>query len=165
MDQKAYIRSKIYTLPQLQKQVHIWRFKSNKVVFTNGCFDLLHQGHIEVLTAARNLGHKLIVGLNTDLSVKQLKGPTRPIQNEDTRAMVLASLAYVDAVVLFSDETPAELINTLIPDVLVKGGDYKKEDIVGYDAVTNNGGEVVVIDILPGHSTTNTEQQLKGDSK
>ena len=165
MDHKAHIRSKIYTLPQLQKQVHIWRLKGDKVVFTNGCFDLLHQGHIEVLTAARDLGHKLIVGLNSDSSVKQLKGPTRPIQTEDTRALVLASLSYVDAVVLFSDETPAELINTLIPDVLVKGGDYKKEDIVGYDVVTNNGGQVVVIDILPGHSTTNTEQQLKGDSK
>lgn len=165
MDHKAHIRSKIYTLPQLQQQVHIWRFKGNKVVFTNGCFDLLHQGHIEVLTAARNLGHKLIVGMNSDSSVRELKGPTRPIQTEDTRALVLASLAYVDAVVLFSDETPAELINTLIPDVLVKGGDYKKEDIVGYNVVTNNGGEVVVIDILPGHSTTNTEQQLKGDSK
>lgn len=165
MDHKAHIQSKIYTLPQLQKQVHIWRFKGNKVVFTNGCFDLLHQGHIEVLTAARNLGDKLIVGLNTDNSVKQLKGPTRPIQSEDTRALVLASLAYVDAVVLFNDETPAELIDTLIPDVLVKGGDYKKEDIVGYQVVTDNGGEVVVIDILDGHSTTRTEQQLKGDSK
>lgn len=165
MDHKAYIRSKIYTLPQLQKQVHLWRFKDNKVVFTNGCFDLLHQGHIEVLTAARDLGHKLIVGLNSDSSVRELKGPTRPIQQEDTRALVLASLAFVDAVVLFSEETPANLIETLVPNVLVKGGDYKKEEIVGYNVVTENGGEVVIIDLLDGHSTTRTEQQMKGTDK
>lgn len=161
MTQLAYIQSKILDTSALSKKVALWRFQSKKLVFTNGCFDLLHQGHLQTLSAARGMGHILILGLNTDESVKRLKGENRPIQDEQTRAMVLAALTMVDAVVLFDEETPLRLIEQITPDVLVKGGDYKAEDVVGYNWVTQHGGQVQIIPLLPGHSTTATTQRLK----
>ena len=125
-------------------------------VFTNGCFDLIHPGHITLLTKARKACDKLIVGLNTDQSVKLIKGQNRPIQDEMGRSTVLASLACVDLVILFSEETPQNLIEVIHPDVLVKGADYKLEDVVGADTVQSYGGNVLLVDIEVGHSTTGT---------
>ena len=125
-----------------------------KVVFTNGCFDILHRGHVEYLSKAADMGDVLVVGLNTDASVKRLKGEGRPVNNEEDRALVLASLSFVDAVVLFGEDTPYELIEAVHPDVLVKGADYKTEEIVGYDIVTSYGGIVDTIPLVNGYSTT-----------
>lgn len=130
------------------------RPRSERVVFTNGCFDVLHRGHVEYLEAARGLGDLLVVGLNTDDSVRRLKGPSRPVNPEDDRAYVLAGLAAVDYVTFFAEDSPRDLIVALLPDVLVKGGDYRKEDIVGGAEVEAAGGEVVVAPLVPGRSTT-----------
>ncbi len=130
------------------------RPRSERVVFTNGCFDVLHRGHVEYLESARGLGDLLVVGLNTDDSVRRLKGPSRPVNPEDDRAYVLAGLAAVDYVTFFAEDTPRDLIAALLPDVLVKGGDYRKEDIVGGAEVEAAGGEVVVAPLVPGRSTT-----------
>jgi D-beta-D-heptose 7-phosphate kinase/D-beta-D-heptose 1-phosphate adenosyltransferase len=130
------------------------RPRSERVVFTNGCFDMLHRGHVEYLESARGLGDLLVVGLNTDDSVRRLKGPSRPVNPEDDRAYVLAGLAAVDYVTFFAEDTPRDLIVALLPDVLVKGGDYRKEDIVGGAEVEAAGGEVVVAPLVPGRSTT-----------
>jgi D-beta-D-heptose 7-phosphate kinase/D-beta-D-heptose 1-phosphate adenosyltransferase len=132
-----------------------------RVVFTNGVFDLLHPGHVDVLAAARALGDALVVGVNTDASVRRLKGPARPIRNEQDRAHVLAALESVDAVVLFDEDTPLDLIRALMPDVLVKGGDYAKESVVGAAEVLARGGEVVIVPLTPGHSTTSTVDRLR----
>lgn len=139
-----------------------WRFKGLKIVFTNGCFDLLHLGHIDYLARAAELGDVLVVGLNTDASVRRLKGLNRPIQDETSRAMILSSLRFVDAVVFFGEDTPLELIKTVQPDVLVKGADYRPEEIVGYDVVTSKGGEIDTISFLDGYSTTALENKIKG---
>lgn len=137
------------------------RRSKKKIVFTNGCFDILHPGHVDYLSQARDLGDFLILGLNTDNSVKRLnKAPNRPINNEQTRAMVLAGLASIDAIVLFDEETPYELIKLIKPDVLVKGDDYTVEKIVGYDVVKAQGGEVVTIPFLEGYSTTKLIQKI-----
>jgi D-glycero-beta-D-manno-heptose 1-phosphate adenylyltransferase len=131
------------------------REQSHKVVFTNGCFDIVHPGHVDYLARARDLGDFLVVGLNTDSSVKRLqKAPGRPVNDENSRAMVLAALASVDAIVLFDEDTPYELISLLQPDVLVKGSDYKKHEVVGHDIVEARGGEVVTIPLLEGFSTS-----------
>ena len=130
------------------------RPRTRRVVFTNGCFDVLHRGHVEYLEAARRMGDLLVVGLNTDDSVRRLKGPSRPVNPEDDRAYVLAGLAAVDYVTFFADDTPGDLIAALLPDVLVKGGDYRKEDIVGAAEVEAAGGEVIVAPLVPGRSTT-----------
>jgi rfaE bifunctional protein nucleotidyltransferase chain/domain len=157
-----FIQSKIYKCEDLQRVIAIWKFKDRKVVFTNGCFDILHKGHVSYLAQAADLGDNLIVGLNSDASVKKLnKGPERPIQDQDSRALILASLHLVSAVIIFDEETPAELIKLVQPDVLVKGGDWKPEQIVGYDTVKARGGEVISIDFLPGYSTTAIEQKIK----
>jgi rfaE bifunctional protein nucleotidyltransferase chain/domain len=132
----------------------MWRFQGRKIVFTNGCFDILHKGHVEYLSKARDLGDILIIGLNTDASVSRLKGSGRPVQDQSSRALVLASLRFVEAVVLFDEDTPYNLINALKPDVLVKGGDYTEENIVGADVVKANGGEVVSIPLTEGYSTS-----------
>lgn len=132
-----------------------------RVVFTNGCFDLLHRGHVEYLHAARAMGDVLIVGLNTDVSVRRLKGPERPLNIEDDRAMVVAGLAAVDAVVLFGEDTPHALISTLLPDVLVKGGDYRRDEIVGADEVERAGGRVEIVPLVPGRSTTSLVQRMR----
>jgi rfaE bifunctional protein nucleotidyltransferase chain/domain len=132
-----------------------------KLVFTNGCFDVLHRGHVEYLNAARSLGDLLVVGLNSDASVRRLKGPSRPVNQEEDRAVVLAGLAAVDFVTLFDEDTPQELIERLLPDVLVKGGDYRAEEIVGAPEVIAAGGEVVVAPLIPGRSTTSILQRLQ----
>lgn len=158
------IEEKIFSLSQreaLQKKLNYWRFSDQKVVFTNGCFDILHPGHIDYLSKAADLGQKLIVGLNTDASVARLKGPARPINNQQVRAIMLASLFFIDAVVLFDEDTPYELIKMVQPDFLVKGSDYKPEDIVGFDVVQKKNGQVVTIDFLEGYSTTGLISKLK----
>ncbi len=139
-----------------------WRANNYKIVFTNGCFDLLHRGHVDYLTKARDLGDKLFLGLNTDASVSKLKGEHRPIQDEQSRMHIMASLQCVDAVILFDEETPYELIKSVQPDILVKGADYKPENIVGYDIVTAKGGEVITLEFLEGYSTTSIEKKIKG---
>ncbi len=136
-----------------------WRFKNEIIVFTNGCFDILHRGHVEYLAQAAALGTKLIVGLNTDSSVRKLKGKNRPVNNEKARALLLASLLFTDKIVFFSEDTPLELIRFIQPDVLVKGSDYKAENIVGYDIVKQKGGKVVTIDLTQGYSTTDIIQK------
>jgi rfaE bifunctional protein nucleotidyltransferase chain/domain len=138
-----------------------WRRRSGRVVFTNGVFDLLHPGHVDVLMAARALGDALVVGVNTDASVQRLKGPTRPVRNEHDRSIVLAALEAVDAVVLFDEDIPLELIRALSPDVLVKGGDYTVENVVGAKDVLARGGDVVIVPLTPGHSTTGTVERMR----
>ncbi len=136
--------------------------EGKKVVFTNGCFDILHRGHVEYLCKARDLGNYLVLGLNTDESVKRLgKSPERPINSQETRATILAALSCIDAIVLFNEDTPLELITYLQPNVLVKGSDYKVENIVGYDVVTKNGGEVITINLVDGFSTTKLIEKMK----
>ncbi|MEK9501298.1 D-glycero-beta-D-manno-heptose 1-phosphate adenylyltransferase [Gaopeijia maritima] len=144
--------AKVLTRDRLVAQ--LGRPREERLVFTNGCFDLIHPGHVAYLEAARALGDRLVVGVNTDASVRRLKGPSRPMVDEEARLRVLAGLASVDAVTLFDEDTPAELIAALRPDVLVKGGDYTPERIVGRDLVVADGGEVAVIPFLPGYSTT-----------
>ncbi len=140
-----------------------WRAElAGRLVFTNGVFDLLHPGHIDVLTEARALGDALIVGLNSDDSVKRLKGPARPVRNEAERAYVLAALEAVDAVVMFTEDTPLELVMALKPDVIVKGGDYTIDNIVGAREVRGWGGEAVAIPLTPGQSTTSIIEKLSG---
>lgn len=145
-------------------QAKAWRsgLGSRRLVFTNGVFDLLHPGHIDVLLGARREGDALLVGLNSDASVRRLKGPSRPVRNERERAIVLAALGMVDAVVVFEQDTPLELIEALEPDVLVKGGDYTEATIVGADSVKRRGGRVVVVPLTPGQSTTGIVEKLRG---
>ena len=157
------IKDKIFsTNTALAKQVTSWQLHNEKVVFTNGCFDILHLGHIDYLTKAADLGDRLIIAVNTDASVSSLKGPSRPIIDEETRAMKLASLVFVDAVILFGEETPLKIITEVRPNVLVKGGDYTIDTIVGASEVQDNGGEVVVIPFLEGHSTTSIVNKITG---
>jgi len=144
----------IMPLNQAQTQIAGWRKQGKRIVFTNGCFDLLHPGHVHYLQAARELGDFLVVGLNDDDSIRRLKGPSRPVNNLEHRACILAAIKSVDMVVAFSEDTPIKLITSLMPDVLVKGGDYSVEDIVGAEEVRGNGGKVVVIPFLDGHSST-----------
>ena len=148
------IPGKILTLPDLQRRLEQWRLLGKTIVFTNGCFDILHVGHISSLTEAAKYGDILIIGLNADASIKGLKGSGRPINDENARALLLASLTMVDAVVFFSEPTPLELILTIKPDALVKGGDYKIEDIVGAKEVVSWGGKVIINPIVDGFSTT-----------
>lgn len=159
MKQIEQIQNKIVSREQL-----VERLKSRgdqRVVFTNGCFDLVHRGHVDYLSRARDLGDLLILGLNSDSSVRRLKGPSRPIVDEKSRALLLAAFQFIDYVVLFEEDTPYELIKAAQPDILVKGGDYKPEDIVGYDIVKQRGGQVVTIDFVPGFSTTNIVEKLQ----
>ena len=143
-------------------QVQAWRAAGKTIVFTNGVFDLLHPGHVEILEAARQLGDALVVGVNSDDSARRLgKGPGRPVQPAEARARVLAGLAAVDRVVLFDEDTPLALIESLAPDVLVKGGDYTRETIVGADFVESRGGAVYAIPLLPGQSTTAIVERLR----
>lgn len=137
-----------------------WKDQHLKVVFTNGCFDILHLGHVDYLEKARKTGDKMIIGLNTDASVTKLKGPLRPINNDYARARILAALEFVDLVVLFPEDTPLELIKTLSPDILIKGNDYSIDSIVGAKEVIANGGEVKTIELVPEYSTTKTIERL-----
>ncbi|MCU0422585.1 MAG: D-glycero-beta-D-manno-heptose 1-phosphate adenylyltransferase [Bacteroidia bacterium] len=162
MSKHQTILDKIFTtVANLQSQVKLWQKNGDTVVFTNGCFDLLHKGHVDYLAKAADLGAKLIIGVNTDASVSKLKGPNRPIQDEQSRLQILASLYSVDAVILFNEDTPYELIKAIQPDILVKGSDYKPESIVGFDIVTAKGGVVKTIDFLPGFSTSAIEKKIK----
>ena len=155
------ITSKIYSLLDLKVQSDKWKENGKKIVFTNGCFDLVHRGHIEVLANTADLGDKLIIGLNSDSSIKDLKGENRPIMDETSRAILLASLQFVDAVVFFSEETPYKLIETLVPDILAKGGDYKVTEIAGHEVVLENGGEVILVPFIDGFSSTNIVEKIK----
>jgi D-glycero-beta-D-manno-heptose 1-phosphate adenylyltransferase len=151
---------KIVAEPELSRILARARFTEKKVVFTNGCFDIIHQGHVEYLIKAAKLGDILIVGLNSDSSVKKLKGEGRPIQDQESRAKVLASMYFVTYVVIFNEETPYDLIKSVQPDFLVKGGDYKAENIVGYDVVKKKGGKVITIPLVKGYSTTGIINKL-----
>lgn len=153
---------KITDVESLKRKMAAWQFQDKRVVFTNGVFDLLHTGHITYLTKAAELGEKLIIGLNADVSVKRLKGPDRPVNDENSRALLLASLFFVDAIVLFADDTPLDLITALKPDILVKGADYTIENIVGAKEVIANGGQVKTIDFVDGFSSTSIIQKIKG---
>jgi D-glycero-beta-D-manno-heptose 1-phosphate adenylyltransferase len=154
------IETKIQSNDQMVQTIARWRAAGDTIVFTNGCFDLLHYGHLHYLAAARNLGDRLVVGLNSAASVQRLKGPSRPINDEQTRTHLLAALEMVDAVVVFEADTPLELIERLQPDVLVKGGDWKPEQIVGSAAVLARGGQVRSLPFVAGYSTTNIEQKI-----
>ncbi len=155
------INTKIFYLESLKEQVTNWKKAGEKVVFTNGCFDLIHRGHIEVLAQTADLGDKLIIGLNSDVSIKKLKGESRPIIDEKSRVILLASLSFVDAIVLFSEETPLNLISNLNPDVLAKGGDYKINTIVGHEIIRKNGGEVILVPFVEGFSSSNIVDKIK----
>ncbi|MDX2195132.1 MAG: D-glycero-beta-D-manno-heptose 1-phosphate adenylyltransferase [Cytophagales bacterium] len=146
--------NKIMSLQDAVREANIWKSKGEKIVFTNGCFDILHLGHVDYLEKASILGTKLVIGVNSDASVSDIKGPARPICNEYSRSRVLAALAFVDAVVLFGEPTPYELITAIMPHILVKGNDYLAENIVGADIVTANGGAVMTIPLVNGYSTT-----------
>ena len=154
------IEHKIICEKDLSNLILKWREENQKIVFTNGCFDLLHLGHVDYLAKAKDLGDRLIIGVNTDSSVKRLKGKNRPLQDENSRLHILAALHSVDAVVLFDEDTPYELIKKIEPDILVKGADYKIENIVGYDIVTSRGGSVKTIEFIEGYSTTKIEQRI-----
>ena len=156
-----HITEKIYTLEELAKQVLRWKLKSKTIVFTNGVFDLLHKGHLASLNQAASNGDILIIGINSDNSVKRLKGPSRPIQDEATRALLLAQMMITDAVVIFEEDTPLHVIKTIMPDVLVKGGDYTIEQIAGAKEVIENGGKVILADIIDGLSTSTTIEKMK----
>lgn len=156
------VAAKIFTLPELVRRRRVWSIAADRVVFTNGVFDLVHPGHLTYLAEARALGQRLIVGLNADASVRRLKGPERPIMDERARAMLLASLFYVDAVVLFTEDTPLNLIVSLRPDVLVKGGDYRIADIVGTNEVAKYGGETRVLPFVTGFSSTDIINKIRG---
>ena len=159
------IHQKIFSLEELLKQNNTWKALGNDIVFTNGCFDLVHKGHIEMLTAAANLGQKLIVGLNSDSSIRKLKKNGRPIIDEQSRSILLASFLFVDAVILFSESTPIKLINDILPDFLVKGGDYKEEEIVGADVVKKNGGETIIIPLIEGFSSSKIIHKIKKNNE
>ena len=160
METLTSIKNKLLSREDLETKLSEWRSLKKNIVFTNGCFDILHRGHVEYLAQASDLGDKLIVGLNTDASVKRLKGESRPVNDEQSRALLLSALQFVDAVVLFGEDTPYELIKQVQPDVLVKGNDYRAEEIVGYDIVTAKGGKVLTINLVEGFSTTNIIKRM-----
>jgi len=152
---------KILSLEKALNIINGWKEKGFKIVFTNGCFDIIHLGHLDYLEQSRELGDKLVVGLNTDRSVKQLKGSGRPINSEKARARMLAALEFVDVVIAFDEETPLELIKQVKPDILIKGNDYSLENIVGSDFVLGIGGKVKTINLLKGYSTTGLIEKIK----
>jgi rfaE bifunctional protein nucleotidyltransferase chain/domain len=155
------ITSKIQDWKTAEQTVKNWQEKGETVIFTNGCFDILHYGHLHYLAAAADLGNRLIIGLNSEDSVKRLKGEHRPINDDLTRQFTLASLEFVDLVVVFEEDTPFELIKILVPNILVKGGDYEIHQIVGADIVIKNGGKVESLPFVKGYSTTNIEDKIK----
>ena len=155
------IESKILDHSTLSKTLARWRLRDQHIVFTNGCFDLLHFGHLHYLAAAKSLGNKLIIGLNSAASVKRLKGTHRPINDEQTRIYNLAALSFVDALIVFEEDTPYNLIQSILPDVLVKGGDWEAKDIVGSDLVLAKGGHVQSLPFIEGYSTTKLEEKIR----
>ena len=160
MSQWNTLQSKVYNTTSLKLQVAEWRKDNQKLVFTNGCFDLFHLGHVNYLAKARDLGSKLIIGLNTDASVSRIKGPSRPVKDQKSRATILAAMQFVDAVIFFDEETPIDLITWVQPDVLVKGGDYTLEGIVGHEIVLENGGEVKNIPFVEGYSSSKLIEKI-----
>ena len=161
MNHLETVNSKIVDDQKLERELNRARLIGKTIVFTNGCFDILHRGHVEYLAQASDYGDILVLGLNSDASVRKLKGPRRPINDEQSRATIMASLKYVDFIYIFDEETPYSLINRVQPDVLIKGGDYKIEDIVGYDIVTAKGGRVLTIPFVDGFSTTGLIEKMK----
>lgn len=161
MNAHTTLVQKIVALPDLVTRVQNWKAEGRKVVFTNGCFDLLHAGHIAYLTEAASLGDVLVVGLNSNHSVQRIKGHERPINDENTRSAVLAGMFFIDAIVFFNDDTPLEVIKALKPDVLVKGGDYEINQIVGAKEILENGGKVEVLSFLPGYSSTSIIEKIR----
>jgi rfaE bifunctional protein nucleotidyltransferase chain/domain len=157
-----HIQQKIHDQASLPAVLEQWRANGNRIVFTNGCFDLLHFGHLHYLADARDLGDRLVVGMNSGASVSRLKGPHRPINDEITRTHLMAALEVVDAVILFEEDTPYELIQLVQPDILVKGGDWSPDQIVGSDLVLARGGQVLSLPFITGYSTTNIEQKILG---
>jgi len=164
-DEDGHSSGKHFTLESVRRLVMRWREHGLTVAFTNGCFDLLHPGHVSLLNQARKTADRLVVGLNSDVSVRRLKGEGRPVQGEVARALVLASLKSVDAVVIFAEDTPLALIEALAPDVLVKGADYSLETVVGADIVRQRGGRVVLAELVPSHSTTSTIHRIASSGK
>lgn len=156
---------KIVSRDDCAKTVAQWKKDGERIVFTNGCFDIVHLGHVDYLERARNLGTKLIVGLNSDRSKGCNKGPGRPFQNEVSRARVLASFQFVDLVVLFAEDTPLQLITALVPHILVKGSDYLAEEIVGADVVNKGGGKVATLDFIKGYSTSSIVERIRKETK
>jgi rfaE bifunctional protein nucleotidyltransferase chain/domain len=154
------IQAKIFLANDLSMQLSTWKKAQKKIVFTNGCFDIFHLGHLDYLSKAADLGDKLIIGLNSDQSVSEIKGSHRPIINETSRIALIGSLFFVDAVILFHEATPLTLIEWVNPDVLVKGSDYLPQNIVGYESVTKNGGVIKTIDLIPGYSTSLIENKI-----
>lgn len=152
---------KITDLPSLKTSISQWQSEGKKVVFTNGVFDLLHIGHITYMAKAAELGDKLVIGLNSDSSVKRIKGDDRPVNDQTSRAAILAALFFVDAIVVFEEDTPIKLITALLPDILVKGADYSIENIVGAREVIASGGEVKTIDFVEGYSSTSIIQKIR----
>ena len=155
------VKNKIAPIKEGKETIKKWKQEGNKIVFTNGCFDLIHMGHVDYLEKASQKGTKLVVGLNTDRSVTRLKGESRPIMDEHSRARILASMEFVDLVILFGEDTPYNLISQLSPDILIKGSDYLTENIVGSDIVLKNGGEVLTIDLVKGYSTSSIIEKIK----
>lgn len=161
IDLEKILTGKITDLPTLKSRLRSWQNAGEKVVFTNGVFDLLHIGHITYLAKAAELGDKLIIGLNADSSVKRIKGENRPVNDQNSRAALLAALFFVDAIVVFEEDTPLNLISTLLPDILVKGADYEIENIVGAKEVMANGGEVKTINFIEGYSSTSIIERIR----
>jgi rfaE bifunctional protein nucleotidyltransferase chain/domain len=155
------VLDRLYTIDQITELRAQWRAAGKTVVFTNGCFDILHRGHVTYLNAARELGDILLVGLNSDPSVTRLKGQPRPFMNEEDRAFMLLNLRSVDGVIIFGEDTPAQLIDAVIPDILIKGGDYSHDDIVGWQTVEKHGGKVITIPLVAGRSTSNIVQKIQ----
>jgi len=154
------LENKILTRNELEDTLHQVREKRLTIVFTNGCFDILHKGHIRYLADASELADVFIVGLNTDSSIKRIKGPNRPLQDQESRAISLSALVFVDYVVLFGEDSPLELLGIIKPNVLVKGGDYQVEAIVGYDLVNSYGGQVITLPLVKGYSTTSIIKKI-----
>ena len=160
MNKLETIQSKILSGKCLDRMLAYWKFKTCKVVFTNGCFDIMHLGHVDYLARASDLGDILVVGLNTDRSVRAIKGLPRPLQDQNSRSILLASLSFVNAVILFDQETPVELIKKIKPDILVKGNDYKPEEIIGAGIVAEYGGKVLSLPVVDGYSTSNISKKM-----
>ena len=161
MSQLKKIKNKILSLEDAKIKVSNWKNSGEKIVFTNGCFDIIHRGHIEVLARTADLGDKLIVGLNSDSSIEKIKGKNRPIINEQSRAILLSALNFVDAIIIFPEDNPLNLISNLMPDVLAKGGDYEISTIVGHEMIQENGGEVILIPFVDGFSSSNIINKIK----
>ena len=159
------IKQKIIPIGKKLLSLPLWKEQGEQIVFTNGCFDIIHRGHVDYLARAASLGSKMIIGLNTDNSISRIKGNSRPIVDEYSRAFVLAAFTFIDAIILFDEDTPYNLIQSIQPDILVKGSDYKEENIVGADIIKAKGGKIVTMDFIPGFSTSSIIEKIKEISK